>query len=1108
MNIKQLTIRNIKTSCIAAMMAACALASDAATSAKEFNPDWIYDPGVTGVNKEPGHATLIPYPSTEAMIADPFYATPWIIPANANYLDLNGTWKFRWVAGTTEGPAPSEWQGADLDDSAWDDIRVPMSWEMTGRYNQPAYVNTDYPFHNEPPYARHGYEEHDVVDHNATGFYRRTFALPSAWNDDRVFLHFNGAYSGIAVWVNGKFAGYSQGANNDAEFDITKLLKNGENQLAVRCYRWTDGSYLEGQDMWRMSGLHRDVYLKAVPRTFVRDHYIYTDMQSDDATVGRLNVRLDIDNRDHQRDNRTYRMTLRDSDGNTVATAEKTVKLSGKEQSVELSTGLLDGLTPWHVENPYLYDVNISQLDGAREEMVFNTKYGFRNIGYVNEPGRRYVTVNGERVFFKGTNIHDTHPVFGRYVDPATMIRDISLMKQANINLMRTSHYPRDPKMYAIADAYGLYVMDEADLECHGNQRLTRDAAWTDAFVDRDVRMVLRDRNHPSVIFWSLGNENGRGDNMVACAAAVRALDPRPIHCHENTEDARSTDMFSTMYSSVGAVRELKEGRNDLPFFMCEYAHAMGQAVGNLVDYWAEVESSNGTIGGCIWDWVDQAVYDPKALQEGREISPRGFHAWTGGYDFDRSQQLNPGNRNGFQGNFLNNGIVTPDRAWTAKLTEVKKVYQHVAFENFDTFSRTLTILNKYPHTDLADRFALGYELRCDGRVVERGETPLPSISALATGKVNVPLRSAIDRAGEYTLVTSLLLKESQPWAAAGYAQADEQFLLTERPALAAHAPQGTLTVESNRVSGHNFVIEFDDNGVIKSYIYKGNELLAASPEYNDFRRIDNDTDGAQADGDGPDGVNHSGDGRYDYAAIGIECHTLLAAPHLDGNKVVTSMKAEGWKCNYTTDYTIYPDGTLDVTVTFDPQRRGLRRLGMGWVLAPGFDALEYYARGPQSNYSDRKTGSYLGRYTTTVDDMIEEYVHPQSYGDRQDLRDLTLYNAHTGSRLHVITEGPVSFSASHYNELDWDQNLHYTRQHWDDLTRHPETYLHFDHSTRGIGNNSCFSDKCLPRYETPYPTPNTTQTTQTGPISSLTTDRTVDPTPTSLTFTLRFIPQ
>ncbi len=1062
---------NHKIICLILSLAAAAISPAAARkTASEFNPDWIYDQSVTGVNKEEGHATFIPYPSSEAMTSDPFYSTPWIIPASTCYIDLNGTWKFRWTPGTPEGPARPEWQAADIDDSAWDDIRVPMSWEMTGRYNKPAYVNTDYPFHNEPPYARHGYEEHDVTDHNATGFYRRTFSIPEDWKSKRIFVHFNGAYSGIAVWINGRFAGYSQGSNNDAEFDISRLVHSGDNQISVCCYRWTDGSYLEGQDMWRMSGLHREVYLKAVPSAFIRDHYLYTDTQSDDATSGRLNVKLDIDNRDKEKGVRTFRMVVRDKEGNTVAACSKDVKLSASDLNIVLSTGLLEGLTPWHAENPYLYDVNIIQLRNGKEEMVFNTKYGFRKIGYINEPSRRYVTINGKRVFFKGTNIHDTHPVFGRYVDSETMKKDISLMKQANINTMRTSHYPRDPKMYAIADAYGLYVMDEGDVECHGNQSLTRDTGWTEAFVDRDVRMVLRDRNHPSVIFWSLGNENGHGDNMVACAAAVRALDPRPIHCHDNTGDRRSTDMFSEMYSSVEYVHELKDGHHDLPFFICEYAHAMGQAIGNLSDYWAEIESGSGTIGACIWDWVDQAVYHPDSIRKNAMISPQGFHAWTGGYDYDSSQLHNPGNRNGFQGNYLNNGIITPDRAWTPKLTEVKKVYQHVAFEKFSRDSGILTIRNKYPHTDLADRFILGYELRKDGLPVEKGELSLPSIPALSTANVALPLSTVLTTGSEYSLITSLRLKESQPWADAGYDQADEEFILTERVPLEEVKSSGSIKIDRNRIYGHNFSIELDDNGLLKSYIYKGNELLASSPEYNDFRRIDNDTEGAQADGEGPGGCNHYGDGKYSYSTSGIGSHTLLSPPHIEGNKAVATMTAEGWKCSYSIAYSVYPDGTLDMSVSFEPQRRGLRRLGLGWTFAPGFDDLDYYARGPESNYTDRKSGAYLGRYHTAIDEMIDENVHPQSYGDRQDLRELTLYNRLTGRRLRVMTEGPVSFSASHYNELDWDHDTHYNRLHWNDLKKHEETFMHFDYWVRGIGNNSCFSDKCLPKYETPYP--------------------------------------
>lgn len=443
-----------------------------------------------------------------------------------------------------------------------------------------------------------GHEEHGIIDHNATGFYRRTFELPSDWNDKQVFIHFDGVYSCCVVWLNGKFVGYSQGANNVAEFDLTNYVKTGENQISVRVYRWCDGSYLEGQDIWRLSGIHRDVYLFATPKAFIQDHYITVSEQSADATSGKLNIAFNISNRSDKKEEKSIRMELLDADGQLIAKSEQNVKIEGASANITLTTKMLKGLIPWNAENSYLYDIIITQLQDNKEEMVFATKYGFRNIQFLNSGDNHYFTINGKRILFKRVNAHDSHPIYGRYMDNETMLKDICLMKQANVNTIRTSHYPRHEKMNAMFDAYGLYVMDEADLECHGNNRLTKDTTWTKAFVDRNVRMVLRDRNHPSVIFWSLGNENGRGENMHHCYNAVRKLDNRFIHCHG--EDA--SDMYSEMYTSIGSLQRLLKGRNGQPFFICEYAHAMGQAVGNLIDYWKSIESSPSVVGACIWD--------------------------------------------------------------------------------------------------------------------------------------------------------------------------------------------------------------------------------------------------------------------------------------------------------------------------------------------------------------------------------------------------------------------------------------------------------------------------------------------------------------------------
>ena len=1057
------------------------LCSIAGQQVAEFDSHWIQDQHVLGVNREAGHATLIPYATKAALLADEYHQRPWVMPTRAMTLDLNGQWRFRYVPGSNQGPGASEFQAEDYNDERWPLITVPMNWEMAG-YSKPTYNNTGYPFKNEPPRAMDGYEEHGVVGNNATGFYRRIFDLPADWTDKRVFIHFDGVYSCAAVWVNGQFVGYGQGANNDAEYDITAAVRPGKNQLAVRVYRWCDGSYLEGQDMWRMSGIHRDVYLVAKPQTFVRDHVITVLNQSADGRSGRLNVALDIDNRGKQKGSRTYRLELLDAQGKVVAQQEQKVKLTADGASINLTTSLLKDLHPWNTEEPYLYDVVISQLNGKQEEMVFSTKYGFRNIQLVNTDTDKYVTVNGHRIFFKGTNIHDAHPLYGRYVDVQTMLRDVTLMKQANINTVRTSHYPRQPKMYAMFDAYGLFVMDEADLECHGNQGLTRDTSWTAAFVDRDVRMVLRDRNHPSVIFWSLGNENGEGQNMDAGYAAVRQLDTRPIHCHGNES---SSDMHSEMYTSVNGTHHNRNGWHGKPFFICEYAHAMGQAVGNLVDYWQEIENSKGIIGACIWDWVDQAVYDPVKVMTGDTIDVHGFHAWTGGYDFDSYVDDNPGRYNdrAFQGNYLNNGIVTPDRAWTSKLSEVKKVYQYVEFGR-PTPAPSFTLKNKYPTINLADRFYIKGTLARDGRPVQDFRIDDFSVPAGETRTIALPKLGLQDEETEYTLTLSLCLRQAQPWAPADYALADEQFILQPRPQkLPPITFSGELVVDGHRVKGKDFSMAFDENGRLCSYIYQGRQLLAAAPEYNDFHRIDNDAEGKQYEKNTDDGGDH----RYDYAATGIESHTITSPLALSDGQASLSMSASGWKTNYSVTYIVYPNGILDMNVTFDPQRRGLRRLGLGMQFADGFDEVEYYARGPWSNYKDRQTGSYLGRYHTTIDGMIEENIHPQTYGDHQDLRELVLSGTSPVS-LCIQTEGSVAFSLSHFDELEWNHRLHYERLHWADLTHYGQTFAHFDLWQRGIGNNSCFSDSCLPHYETPYP----------GNNQGL----------DSLTYTLRFIPE
>ena len=531
-----------------------------------------------------------------------------------------------------------------------------------------------------------------------------------------------------------------------------------------------------------------------------------------------------------------------------------------------------------------------------------------------------------------------------------TMLKDIKMMKQANVNTIRTSHYPRQPKMYAMMDAYGLYCVNEADVECHGNQGLASNSSWQTAITDREVRMVKRDRNHPSVLFWSLGNECGAASNFSSAKTEMKKYDSRPIfYCNEDNIVDYS-DLHSNMYPSVDATSSKSNGYNGKPYFICEYAHAMGQAVGNLKEYWDVIESSNGIIGGCIWDWVDQSIYKPSDLVNGTKTK-NGFHNWASGYDYNSTSGINYG----FQGNFLNNGIITPDRAWTSKLTEVKKVYSNVTFSKNGS---TLTVKNKNSFIDLSG-YMLTYQLLCDGCLQEEGILSTPS--ATAGKSANVPLPAfTTDNNHEYLLNVQLRLKNSTLWADAGYIVADEQFSLTDRKEVTAGnytANGGSVSVSGNTVNittrdGKKSTISFS-NGKLNSWNYNGTDLIYAAPDFNSYRDIDND--------------------RWSGSFQKSTSTSVTSKLTKEGN--VAKMSMSGGNI-YTIDYIIYPDATIDMKVTFNSSSN-YRRVGLGMQFTGGFENVEYYARGPWSNYVDRKTGSYLGRYVTTVDDMIEENILP-----------------------------------------------------------------------------------------------------------------------------------
>ena len=1041
-----------------------------------FDESWVENEKVFEHWKQKAHATFIPYSSTAMMQKDDCYKYPWLEPKHADVLSLNGDWKFHYTADRSKGrPGKDDFYADNADVSGWDNIRVPLNWEMAG-YDVPVYNNVGYPFHNNPPFIK---AFDDNFDKNPVGSYRRNFTLPENWKDGRrVFIHFDGACSAIVVWVNGQYAGYSQGANTDAEFDVTNYVRKGENNVSVRVYRWSDGSYLEGQDMWHLAGIHRDVYLVSTPRTFVFDHYITSSLDAASKyTEGSLDVALTVNNALCDKVTKNLGVELLDANNKLVARqnvqAVMTAKDSHKTFNVKMEG--LKGLTPWSSENPYLYTVVVRQKQGDKEEMVFSTKYGFRSV----EQRSNLIYVNGERVFFKGVNTQDIHPLLGHAIDTETMLKDVMLMKQANVNTVRTSHYPRQPRMYAMFDYYGLYCMDEADVECHNNQSLSDTPSWENAYVDRTERMVLRDRNHPSVVFWSLGNESGGGQNFQATYDCVKRLLPGRdnfVHYEGYNHGEKYSDFGSDMYPKVEKVIKQSSGLHGKPYFICEYAHAMGQAVGNLQEYWDVIEKSTGIVGGCIWDWVDQGIYDTRRIKENKPLidSKTGLHYYTSGYDYTR---MNRGD-NGFQGDFMSNGIITPGREWTAKLEEVKYVYRDADFVGFK--NHKATIKNKSAFTDLADAYTLTYRILADGKEVEKGTAAVPSCKPGVTCEVAIPYTTAVSADKEYVVELSLNLKNNASWAKKGYSMVATQFKLGADAAVASvpvadptfvEQPHGTLPVigklkgklkiEGRKVVGKNFAISFAENGTIADWTFNGKQIVMpeAGPDFNGFRRIANDNISLGATGGVAENENK------EEGAISGQKH-LVKAPAKQGKNVVVETTVGNGKDTHAIVYTIYPNGVVDMKVTFENSSVDTRRVGITMQFAPGMENVEYYAKGPWSNYIDRQRSQMLGRYSTTVDGMFEEQSAPQTMGDRQGLRNLKLSG--NGTSLDITVEGMLAFSLSHVDDQQFNYDVFYGGKHPYDLTRSPQVFAHFDSWQRGIGNHSCGGDSCLPQYQVP----------------------------------------
>lgn len=1000
------------------------------------------DETIFAQNKEKGHATYMPYPSFASMIADKeYYHMPWNRTKSALYQLLNGNWYFNFVK--EPSLRPKDFYREDFVVKNWATIPVPSNWEMQG-YDRPIYANVEFPHADTPPFIQARQDVNpDGKNYgiNPVGSYVRYFDIPQEWLNKRTFIHFGGIYSAAFVYLNGKYVGYSQGANNVAEFDLTPYLRAKGNKLAVQVFRWSDGSYLECQDMFRMSGIFRDVYVYNVPKVSVRDHYITSSLnESEGYKSGNMNVQFTLDNRDGLKGRVDVLVRLVSPEGNLVSERRMPIAYTPEKKELQANVSFdLTDLKLWSAEQPELYTVQIIQTREGKDEMAFSTKYGFRSI----EQRGSLVYINGKQIYFKGVNRHDSDPVLGRAVSVDLMLKDVLMMKRNNINTIRTSHYPNDERMYAMFDYYGLYTMDEADLEDHANQKISDMPSWIPAFTDRIERMVLRDRNHPAVIFWSLGNEAGGGANFKYCYDTAKKYDNRIVH-YEGTRDGtdvggnRFSDLYSKMYPSMAWMNSHVNSLNK-PLFICEYAHSMGNALGNLKEYWNQIRGSKSTIGGCIWDWVDQAIYEPNEMK-------KGIYRMHTGYDF-------PGPH---QGNFCSNGLIDPTRQPSAKLAEVKAIFQPVEFElvSKDIQRNTVTIklTNLSDFTSLKD-FYIYYESVTDGRVTGRDSVRLndvaPDGTQMLTLKTPGQSLSRAQTEGEEVMLTVMLRQvEATRWAEAGFTVAQTQYELTKRASwslenymdgkrLKKEENADRLTVANDKIS-----ISFDrHSSVVTELVMNGKTIISDGRgfEFQPHRWIEND--------------------KYTQTENGMkQTGTVEVKKH--GKAYVVTTAREGSLSSMKIIYTILPSGVVEMDAHFSPKTADLRRCGVQAGIDSTLTEVTYYGLGPWENYVDRKDGCLVGTYSTNVDAMVQPYVKPQSMGDRGGIRELKLTDK-SGKGIKVRTAGNVSFSALRYTDSDLME-----AQHTWELKPRPYIVLQLDASIRGVGNASCGKDvDTLPIY-------------------------------------------
>lgn len=1047
-------------------------------------------PGELGYNKLPARALFSSFSSVdEARKVLPEFAK--------DYLSLDGEWRFHFSKNPDERPKDFFTRG--YDDSRWDRLQVPVSWNMAGiqkdgtlKYGVPIYVNqwVIFKYNIEPGDWKKGVMREPPKNYttyeyrNEVGSFRRSFDIPATWDGKEVYLNFDGVDSFFYLWINGRYVGFSKNSRNTARFDISPYINKGKNEIAVEVYRSSDGSFLEAQDMFRLPGIFRNVSVTATPKVHVADVKAipaYTDGK------GTVNLNTTLQNltaktaKDLHIRWSLYKNRLFADDNELVATfedAKAKTTCNSKGQAAIRQTLTVDNVAAWTAEAPNVYVVVGELMQGKKVLETISFQTGFRTVEIKDTPASqdefglagRYYYINGKPVKLKGVNRHDTNPLTGKVISREQMEHEIMLMKRANINHIRTSHYPNDPYFYYLCNKYGIYLESEANIESHeyfyGKASLSHVPEFQAAHVDRVMTMAHQLVNNPSIVIWSLGNEAGPGHNFVVAYDSLKAYDAsRPVQYERNND---IVDMGSNQYPSIAWTRDAVKGRMGIkyPFHISEYAHSMGNAVGNLVDYWEAMESTNFFMGGAIWDWIDQSMYN--YTKEGKR-----YLAYGG--DFGDTPN---------DGQFVMNGIIFGDEQPKPQYYEVKKVYQYIGTTWKDAKTATLDVFNKNYYTDDLSGYAMSYVLTADGVAVKKGELDLGSVPARTHKAITITgLNEGLDPNKEYLLHIVYRLKEDMPWAKAGYIQAEEQLpvqVAAARPAITTAGKVNMSAVKDNKIvlSGKTFTTTFDlTKGTIYNLQYDGKTIIpdGCGPELNAFRAwVNNDNwayEGWYANG--LNNLQHKCTSYTTHAnangSVSVVCNVESQAPYsyrLEGGnanwkKLIENKEKPFGKDDFrfTTQvvYTIFPDGSIESesAITSNKPNLTLAKLGYTVRVPKALSLLNYYGRGTVDNYPDRKTGQMIGIYEQQdVEDEFVAFPKPQDTGNHQDTRWLSLAGNGGQDALYgalFVAKDKMSFSA-----LPWSDNTIAMANHPHELPQSDYTYLHLDMAITGLGGNSC----------------------------------------------------